>query len=109
MPVIDASVQVALLNATDPHHDAASAWYRGALLGGERLLAPSIIVAEVAAAIARGVGDAALAHRATEHLLRGEPLQLVPVDAPLAARAAGISYPGLIREILRLGLALGPR
>jgi predicted nucleic acid-binding protein len=97
MAVIDASVQVALLSATDPHHEAATLWYRHAVLSGERLLAPFIIVAEVAAAISRGLGDAPLAHRATQHVLRAGPLDLVPVDGALAVRAAAIAADHRIR------------
>jgi D-alanine-D-alanine ligase len=45
------------------------------------------------------------------YVLEVNPNPDISHDAGMAraARADGISYPGLIREILRLGLALGAR
>jgi predicted nucleic acid-binding protein len=91
MAVIDASVQVAILNDADRHHSAALGWYREALVSGEPLAAPSLLVAEVAAALRRGLGDAALAKRAIEELLAGSEVTLVAVDRSLAVSAAEIA------------------
>jgi predicted nucleic acid-binding protein len=91
MTVLDASVQVALLNGDDAHHRWAMAWKERSLTAGEAHSAPWILVAEVAAAIRRGQGDAARAKEAARHIIHGGQLQLVAVVAELATEAAAIA------------------
>jgi len=97
MAVLDASVQIALVNSADHHHEAALVWYQGAITGDEAILAPSIIVAEVAAGIRRGLDDQSLARLVVQDMLSGGLIQLVPVDADLAAHAADIAITHRIR------------
>jgi predicted nucleic acid-binding protein len=91
MAVIDASVQVALLNGADRHHDAALVWFRQAMWAGEPLSAPWILVTEVAAALGRGLGDPGLAHRAVRRMVDDTVVELVAVDSGLATRAAALA------------------
>jgi predicted nucleic acid-binding protein len=51
-------------------------------------VAPVILLAEAAAALSRGVGDAALAHRVVRQLLQSKTIELVPVTGVLAQQAA---------------------
>ena len=90
MAVLDASVQIALVNRADPHREAAMRWYRSAIARAEPLHAPWIIVAEVGSGIRRGLGDRELAGQAVKSLIADGMVHLVPVDADLAARAADI-------------------
>lgn len=97
MAVIDASVQVALVNAADPYHSVALTWYRDTLVAGEALFAPWILPAEVAAALSRGLGDLGLAHRAVNNLVDDQHVQLVVVDGALATAAVTIAVEHRIR------------
>lgn len=109
MAVLDASVQVALMNARDPHHEDALRWYAAALAQERSLAAPVILLAEVAAALARGVADPALARRAIEGLRADPNLQLEPVDEALAERAALLAAEHRIRGCDALYVALAHR
>lgn len=97
MAVLDASVQIALVNRADPHREAALRWYRSAIAKAEPLHAPWIIVAELGSGIRRGLGDRDLAQQAVQSLIADGMVQLVPVDADLAARAAAIAIDHGIR------------
>lgn len=106
MAVLDASVQIALVNRADPHREAALRWYRSAIAKAEPLHAPWIIVAEVGSGIRRGLGDRELAGQAVQSLIADGMVQLVPVDADLAARAAAIAIDHGIRGCDALYVAL---
>jgi predicted nucleic acid-binding protein len=106
MSVVDASVQVALLSTADRHHAAAAAWYRSALRERDALSAPSLLLAEVAAAIRRGTGDDALALRAVARLARGDMVQLAEVDTELAGKAAHLAATQALRGCDALYVAL---
>ena len=97
MAVIDASVYVALVNAREK--DYARSWTWLERTKGERaaIIAPVILMAEVAAALSRGAGDPALAHRVVQQLQHGGVVQLVAVTLPLAERAAAIAADHQIR------------
>ena len=105
MPIIDASVAVALINAHEKEHASSWAWFenynragsQGAQSAGESLGAPSILLAELAAALGRGLGDPALAHRAVGELRRSGLIELLPVTLSLAERAATLAADHQIR------------
>jgi len=106
MPVVDASVCVALFNTEDPGHAASRRWLAESQGEDEPIVAPVILLAEVAAALGRGLGDAALAQEAVR-LLRGRHLvELFPVTEALAARAAEIAAEEKIRGCDALYVAL---
>jgi predicted nucleic acid-binding protein len=106
MPVIDASVYVALINAHEAEHAASWAWFERIRARGEPIAAPAILLAEVAAALSRGMGDPALAHRTVEQLERSAVIELVPVTVALAGRAASIAADHRIRGCDALYVAL---
>jgi predicted nucleic acid-binding protein len=97
MAVVDASVYVALVNAHEPDHDRCLAWFEDAARSGEPILAPVVLLAEVSAALSRGVGSPALAHRVVRQMLRSPSIELVSVTVELAERAAGIAADRRIR------------
>lgn len=97
MAVIDASVYIALINAREESHASSWAWFEGAKRAQEPILAPAILLAEVSAALARGVGDKVLAHRVVEQLKRSAAAELVPVTLALAEHAALIAAEHQIR------------
>jgi predicted nucleic acid-binding protein len=91
MAVIDASLYIALINAQEPGHARSWAWFEAARAAHEPLVAPAILLAEIAAALSRGLDDPQLAHRVVEQLERGRLIELIPVMLPLAERAAAIA------------------
>jgi predicted nucleic acid-binding protein len=102
VPVLDASVCVALFNDREPGHDAAMAWLSAASSGPELVVAPVILLPEVAAALARGTAErraasstataAADAIATAIELLRSRRiLELFPLDEALAAHAAALA------------------
>jgi predicted nucleic acid-binding protein len=91
MPVVDASVWVAFFKSDEAGHEASRAWLGAARKRSETLVAPAIVLAEVAAALGRGLGDPALARRAMD-LLRTERLvKAFPVTEAMALRAGALA------------------
>jgi predicted nucleic acid-binding protein len=97
VPVIDASIYVALIKADEPDHDKSWAWFEQAIAAKEKIVAPVILMAEVAAALSRGVGDAAWARRVQQQLVGSEVIGLIPVTLALAEKAAVIAADHRIR------------
>lgn len=110
MPVVDASVCVALFKADEPGHEAARAWLTATLSAGEPVVSPAILLAEVAAALARGLaptmGGAAEVMRAVELLRRRTLVELFPVTEGLAARAAAVAAEHRLRGADAIYVAL---
>jgi predicted nucleic acid-binding protein len=97
MAVIDASVYIALVNAHEREHSSSWAWFEQAKAADESIVAPVILLAEVAAALSRGAGDPALAHRVVQQLARSEVIELIPVTMAMAEQAAVIAAEHRIR------------
>jgi predicted nucleic acid-binding protein len=91
MAVIDASVYIALIHAHESEPSSSWAWFDQARSADESIVAPVILLPEVAAALSRGAGDPALANRAVQQLARSEVIELIPVTMAIAERAAVIS------------------
>ena len=90
MTVVDASVWVSRLVPTDAHHAASRAWLEEEMARGELVIAPTILLPEVAGALARRTGFAGAARRAIAQLVQVPVLRLVGVDHRLAREAAGL-------------------
>jgi len=86
--VVDASVIVSRLVPHDVHHEASRRWLSRHVADGGLVIAPALLLPEVAGAVARRTGAQGLARRAVESLLRLASLRLVPVDEILAHAAA---------------------
>ena len=91
MAVIDASVYVALMNAHEAAHDSCWAWFEQAKRAQAPIRAPVVLLAEVSAALSRGMGAPLLARRIVKQLLLTQTIELYPVTVELAERAAGIA------------------
>lgn len=89
--VVDASVWVSRLVAADHHHAETVSWFARQDASGALLLGPSLVVAEIAGAIARRTGDVQRARRTTALLTRLPTLRLAPVDESLARDAAELA------------------
>lgn len=106
MPVIDASVYVTLLNAHEQAHTRSWTWFEGAKASQEPIVAPTIILPEVAVAISRGAGDSDMARQVVEQLKGSGVIELHPVTQPLAELAAEIAAGSRIRGCDALYAAL---
>lgn len=88
---VDASV---FLNAFNPYEDG-NRESRSLLARFEEnatpIIVPNLLRVEVAAAVARGRGDAGLARRFADTLMRLPHLVVVPLDDRLAAAAAALA------------------
>ena len=91
MYVIDASVHVADARPQEPHHAEVQALLTRVAAEGRVVYLPVIVLAEVAAAISRGTGRAALAVRLTAILRRVPHFEFVPVDDALGQLAAELA------------------
>lgn len=91
MIVVDASVWVSRLVPHDVRYATSRDWLERQVASGRLLVAPVLLLAEVAGAVSRRTGRPRLAKRATEALLRLPGLRLVPLDARLGRTAAGLA------------------
>ena len=89
--VVDASVVVSRLVPHDVHHAASRAWLARHVADGGLVIAPMLLLPEVAGAVARRTGAPRLARGAVEAVLRLPGLRLVPLDDGLARSAAGLA------------------
>ena len=89
--VVDASVVVSRLVLHDVHHEASRRWLARHVDGGGLVIAPVLLLPEVAGAVARRTGEPRLARRAVETVLRLPGLRLIPVDEALARSAARLA------------------
>ena len=106
MAVIDASVYMALVNAHEREHASSWAWFEQAKAAEESVVAPVILLAEVAAALSRGMGDPTLAHRVVQQLARSEVIELIQITMAMAERAAEIAAEHRIRGCDAIYVAL---
>jgi predicted nucleic acid-binding protein len=86
--VVDASIMVSALYPQDVHHQQSRQWLWQAILAGERLVAPMLLLSEVAGAIARRSGDEFQGRRAVQRLLGLQQLRFFPIEARLGLLAA---------------------
>jgi predicted nucleic acid-binding protein len=106
MAILDASVYVALVNAHEKEHARCWAWFEQVQASGEPVMAPVILLAEVAAALSRGMGDTALTQRVVQQLTRSTVIELIPVTRRIANQAAAIAATHRIRGCDAIYVAL---
>jgi predicted nucleic acid-binding protein len=86
--VVDASVWVSAFVSSDANYASSLAWLRAQSSGGHRIVAPALLLPEVAGALARRTGDPAHARRVLANMRRLPGLRLVDLTAGGATRAA---------------------
>lgn len=91
MTVVDASVWVSRLVPQDVNHAGSRDWLDSYANNGGLLVAPVLLLAEVAGAVSRRTGDQLLARRVVQQLLRVPGLRLVAVDRRLGEAAARVA------------------
>src|ERR1051326_9158697 len=89
--VVDASVLTSWLVASDTNHKASRLWVEQYRATGGLLVAPALLVIEVAAAIARPTGEPELAKAALKKLSAVRTLRLVAVGSVFSRSTVTIS------------------
>jgi predicted nucleic acid-binding protein len=89
--VVDASVWVSRLVPQDTHHAASRRWFESFTAEGGRLVAPILLLPEIAGAISRRTGAPDLAHQAVQSLQRMRTLRLVALDRRLGQAASQLA------------------
>ena len=94
--VVDASVIVSRLVPHDVHHEVSRRWLARHVAGRGLVIAPALLLPEVAAAVARRTGESRLARRAVDAVLRVYRPALRSVVCPglQSCCEAGGSAPG---------------
>lgn len=87
----DASVFLNAFNPAEPHHAESAELMERVREGAVPLVAPTLVLPEVSAAIARATGDSGTARLFADHLRHLPGLVLVAVDETLARAAAIIA------------------
>jgi predicted nucleic acid-binding protein len=91
VPVIDASFWVAASHESDTAHERCVGWLESAVASNERLVAPTLLVTEVAGAIQRLTGQPAFAQRVVDKLVARSGIAFFGLDQERARRAAEIA------------------
>ena len=91
MTIVDASVMVSVLYPEDAFHEVSRAWLERHVLAGQRLTAPTIILSEIAGAIARRTDDVERGQRAIADFRAIPRLTLIIVDDELASQSADLA------------------
>ncbi len=89
--VVDASVWVSRLVPQDMHHEASRHWFEAFTAGGGRVVAPVLLLPEIAGAISRRTGAPDLARRTVQQLPRLRMLRLVALDRRLGQAASQLA------------------
>ena len=84
MYIVDASVWVARFWIRDPQHTEARNWVFDAMSGGEEILGPAILLAEVAGPLGRRTGEVELGLTAARQLSVLPGLRLLDIDEQMA-------------------------
>ncbi|MCE2457789.1 MAG: type II toxin-antitoxin system VapC family toxin [Dehalococcoidia bacterium] len=84
MYIVDASVWVARFWTRDPRHTEARSWVFETLSRGEEILAPAILLAEVAGPLGRRTGEIELGLTAARQLGNLPGLRLLDIDEQMA-------------------------
>jgi predicted nucleic acid-binding protein len=89
--VVDASVWVSRLIPQDVNHDASRFWLERYVIEGGLLVAPALLLIEVAAAISRQTGQSTLSKEAVRYLQYVRAMRFVPLDSTVAETAVEIA------------------
>ena len=95
--VVDASVWVSWLIASDIHHDESIDWIIKYLAEGGLLVAPAIMLIEVAAAISRQTGEILQAQDMVKNLDEASEILIVPLDKALIWNAVQVATHSKLR------------
>ena len=91
MIVVDASVWVSRYIPNDLRHVDSRTWLERYMWQGHRVIAPALLLIEVAGAISGRMGRPRLGHRAVAGLLQLPTVRFLPIDSALSQAAARLA------------------
>ncbi len=89
--MIDASVWVGYFLPRDKNHTATVAWLETLTKAGEAVSVPTLLLPELAGAIARRTGSPELGMEAARQVVGWPSMELVPLDDGLTAAATQVA------------------
>ena len=89
--VVDASVWVSWLRPLDINHDPSRIWMEQYIANSGFLVAPAILLVEVAASISRQTGQVIQAREAINQLRAISKIQITAMDSVLVQKAADVA------------------
>lgn len=109
MYVVDASVWVSRLVPEDVHYGTSHRWLGRLVEQGEFIVAPALVLAEVAGAVSRRTGLSETGTQAVSLIQRLPHSRLVPVDAELIRLGTTLAADLCLRGVDALYVALARR
>ncbi|MBI4219418.1 MAG: PIN domain-containing protein [Chloroflexi bacterium] len=103
---MDASVWVSRFVQVDVTHTASRSWIEACLGRDTLLVAPALLLPEVAGAVSRRTGVPALGERAANLIEQLPGVRLVPLDADLAPLSANLAAKHQLRGADAVYIAL---
>lgn len=107
--IIDASVWVSAHLRDDVNHVVSRRWLQDQTAISAALVAPTLLLVEVAGAIRRRSGSAEFARRAADEIAAIPGLRLIPLDPPLAMEAAPAAATLALRGVDAVYVAVARR
>lgn len=107
--VVDASVWVSRFIPADVHHARSRQWLEDHLANGRRVLAPTLLLVEVAGAIGRRTGDPVVARRAVDSLCALPGLAWVGLPGDVRDHAAELAITLRLRGADAVYVAIADR
>jgi len=95
--VVDASVWVSRLVASDVNHEASRTWLEKFAVGENQFVAPTLVLPEVSGSVARRAEDAKSGHDAVKLILHLPSLRLISLDRALSESAAQLAADHMLR------------
>ncbi len=95
--VVDASVWVSRLVASDVNHNVSRTWLEKFAVEENQFVAPTLVLAEVSGSVARRAEDAKSGHDALKLVLRLPSLRLINLDRALSELAAQLAADYMLR------------
>ncbi|TAK33203.1 MAG: PIN domain-containing protein [Chloroflexota bacterium] len=89
--IVDASVWVSRYVEEDTHHRISQLYLERHFRSGGIVVAPVILLAQLAGPVARQTGDRTLAHDAYRKLLKLPTFRVVPIDHRIGVAAAKLA------------------
>ncbi len=109
MYVVDASVWVSRFLPSDGFHQLSLRWLEGRAASGEIMVAPSLLLVEVAGAVARRTGNPQVGINAVRLVQNLPNSRLVPMNPPLVRLSIQRAASGRLRGADALYVALAHR
>jgi predicted nucleic acid-binding protein len=107
--VVDASVWVSRYVPADVNHAASRTWLFGHLSAGNMVIAPTLLLAEVAGALARRTGDSQRAEELVHHLRQLRTMLWVALSAHVRDHAAHLAATQRLRGADAIYVSLADR